>query len=305
MTTANISSSQFFEAEIPLPDDYLMRRTRRLVGFQERYKRLQRELRLLIESEGIVAWSTRFYGRRVPLIDVAADRYPLVVFYGDAGTGKTATAEALGNELTRELGKEGMLFKLSTRVRGAGHVGQMSMFINQAFEVVVKEAGKTKLAFLIIDEADSFAATRETEQSHHEDKVAVNTLIQKIDDVRRLGGRVLVFLCTNRYAALDPAILRRAGRIEQFDRPDAEQREELIRLDCEGLGLSDALIEELVELTGADGVARPVGFTFSDLRTRLFPEALARAYPDRQLAVEDLLEVARAMRPTPPMGGTM
>jgi AAA+ superfamily predicted ATPase len=305
MTTANISSSQLFEAEIPLPDDHLMRRTRRLVGFQARYKRLHCELRLLIDREGIVAWSTRFYGRRMPLIDVAADRYPLVVFYGDVGTGKTATAETVANELTKELGKEGMLFKLSTRVRGAGHVGQMSMLINHAFEVVAKEAGKTKLAFLIIDEADSLAATRETEQSHHEDKVAVNTLIQKIDDVRRHDGRVLVFLCTNRYAALDPAIVRRAGRIEQFDRPDAQQRGELIRLDCEGLGFSDEFIQELVELTGADGAARPVGFTFSDLRARLFPEALARAYPDRPLGAQDLLEVARAMRPTPAMSGTI
>jgi hypothetical protein len=54
MTTANISSSQLFEAEIPLPDDHLMRRTRRLVGFQARYERLRRELRLLIDREGII-----------------------------------------------------------------------------------------------------------------------------------------------------------------------------------------------------------------------------------------------------------
>ena len=50
------------------------------------------------------------------------------------------------------------------------------------------------MAFLILDEADSIAATRETEQSHHEDKAGVNTLIQKIDQVRALSGRVLIFL---------------------------------------------------------------------------------------------------------------
>jgi SpoVK/Ycf46/Vps4 family AAA+-type ATPase len=92
-----------------------------------------------------------------------------------------------------------MLFKLSTRVRGSGNVGEMSMLINRAFEVVAREAGKAKLSFLIIDEADSLAGSRTMNQSHHEDKVAVNTLIQKIDDVRRYAGRVLVFLCTNHF----------------------------------------------------------------------------------------------------------
>jgi len=67
---------------------------------------------------------------------------------------------------------------------------------------------------LIIDEADSLAAKRNGGQSHHEDKVAVNTLIQKIDDVRRLEGRSLVILCSNRYESLDPAILRRAAYLK-------------------------------------------------------------------------------------------
>ena len=44
----------------------------------------------------------------------------------------------------------------------------------------------------------------------------MNTLIQKVDDLRRHSGRVLVFLCTNRSSALDPAIVRRAARLEQF-----------------------------------------------------------------------------------------
>ena len=111
-----------------------------------------------------------------------------------------------------------MLFKMSTRVRGSGKVGQMSTLIDHAFEVVAREAGKTKYSFLIVDEADSLTTTRDNSQSHHEDKVAVNTIIQKVDDVRKFGGRILVFLCTNRVSALDPAVLRRAARTETFRR---------------------------------------------------------------------------------------
>ncbi len=57
------------------------------------------------------------------------DRYPLVIFHGDVGNGKTATAEAIANALADELGKDAMLFKLSTRVRGQGNVGEMSTLI--------------------------------------------------------------------------------------------------------------------------------------------------------------------------------
>ena len=70
-------------------------------------------------------------------------------------------------------------------------------------------------------------------------KVAVNTLIQKIDDLKKYDGRVLVFLCTNRFSALDPAIIRRAGRVEIFSRPDEHERELLLKMDCDGLGFSD------------------------------------------------------------------
>jgi AAA+ superfamily predicted ATPase len=301
--TAENNTSELFELELQLPDTHLDEQAKRLIGFVERYERLHRDLGLLVDLEGVEAWSHKFYGRRVPLIDVIADRYPLVIFHGDVGNGKTVTAESISNALTRELNRDGMLFKLSTRVRGSGTVGQMSTLINQAFEIIIRESGKTRLSFLIIDEADSLAASRDTNQSHHEDKVAVNTLIQKIDDVRRFNGRILVFLCTNRFNALDPAIVRRAARIEQFDRPNDCEREALLRLDCENLGLSEGVIKELVRLTGADGYNRAYGFTFSDLRTRLLPEALVRAYPNRKVEPDDLLKAARDLHPSPSRDG--
>jgi AAA+ superfamily predicted ATPase len=296
---SDTASLQVFEREVALPDGYIHEQAQRLIGFSERYRRLHRDLQLLLARDQIEQWSRAHYQRIVPLVRVAQDRYPLVIFHGDVGTGKTATAEAITDALTRELKREGVLFSLSTRVRGSGTVGQMSQLIHDAFEVVVKEAGKTRLSFIIIDEADSLAASRNGDQSHHEDKVAVNTLIQRIDDIRRWNGRVLVFLCTNRFAALDPAIVRRAGRIERFDRPDDEQRFALLRLECEGLGLSETVIREVVALTGPKGATRPLGFTFSDLRTRLLPEALARAFPDRRFAAEDLIGAARDLEPSP------
>jgi AAA+ superfamily predicted ATPase len=289
---------ELFEAEIILPDATLAQRAERLIGFEERFARLGRAMAILLDPDSLAAWAGRFHGQDLPVVAVMADRYPLVVLHGDVGTGKTAFAEGAADRLCRTTRREGTLLKLSTRVRGIGQVGQMSHLINQAFTAVETAAAKKRAAVLLIDEADSLAASRDQLHSHHEDKVAVNTLIQKIDDVRRLGGRLLVILCTNRIAALDPALLRRAALNERFDRPDDSERAALLRADTVGLGLSTQALEEAVALTGPDA-NDGLGFTFSDLRTRLLPEAILRAYPDRPLADEDLLETARTIAPSP------
>jgi AAA+ superfamily predicted ATPase len=293
-------TTALFELEVSLPDTYLGDQAKRLVGFKSRYERIRQDLRLLIDKDGLERWSKKQYGHRIPLMASLVDRYPLVIFHGDVGTGKTATAEAAANGLAVELQKAAMLFKLSTRVRGEGKVGEMSTLINNAFDVVRKEAGKTKFSFLIIDEADSLAARRGGDQSHHEDKVAVNTLIQKIDDVRRLQGRVVVIFCSNRYDSLDPAILRRAAYIEEFKRPGDNERRDLLIMDCEGLGLEKDVIDEVVELTGPSGPHK-LGYTFSDLRTRLLPEALAQAYPSRKIVRADLITAVARVHPSPSM----
>lgn len=303
-TDAVADRSELFELELELPDDRLQRIAQRLVGFEERYERIRRDMHLLSNPDEVKNWSQKLYRKVLPVCEVIADRYPLIVFEGDVGTGKTATAETASDQIARELKKPAMLFKMSTRVRGSGKVGQMSTLINQAFAVVTREAGKTKLSFLIVDEADSLTSARDNSQSHHEDKVAVNTIIQKVDDVRKFGGRILVILCTNRVSALDPAVLRRAARIETFRRPDEKAREQLIRMDCEGIGLSEPEIKELVELTGPSKNPRRLGFTFSDLRSKWLPEAMGYAFPSRKLTSDDLLKAARAVAPSPSINGS-
>jgi len=291
-----LPTSELFELVLPLPDAAVAERAARLVGFPERLSRLEGALRLTVELEGVRAWSDQFHGGSLPLLRVLPDRYPLVVFHGDVGTGKTETAEAIANALAMTTRRPGTLFKLSTRVRGEGFVGQMTALISQAFAAVAKEAGKSKTAYLIVDEGDSLTSSRATRDTHHEDKVAVNTLIQKLDAFRRFGGRVLVILCTNRYDVLDPAILRRSLAEERFDRPSADERRALLEMDLDGLGLHNEVIEVLVELTGGhDGH----GFTYSDIRTRLLPAAVAAAFPDRPVTADDFLAAARRITPTP------
>ena len=288
-----------FEARRDLPDDELLRRSRRLIGFGPRFSRLSGQMRLLTDQEGVAKWARTHHGTKENLSAALLDRYPLVIFHGDVGTGKTVTAEAVADALARQLGTDGFLLKLSTRVRGIGHVGEMSSLIGDAFAEATALAGRSRFVAVIIDEGDAIAFHRGAERAHHEDKVGVNTLIQKIDDARELHGRLLIILCTNRYQALDPAVLRRAALIDEFVRPDQDERRELFTSTLAGVQIPADLIEKLVMTTGPqDG--RP-GFTYSDIQTKLLPAAVARAYPSRALAADDILAAAAETEPSPVM----
>lgn len=293
-----------FELDLELPNREIRERTERLLGFDARCRRVERDLRMLMAPEEVRRWSKKKHGTELPLCAVLEDRYPMVIFHGDVGTGKTATAEGVANHLAVSLGRDARLMKLSTRVRGRGLHGEMSKLIGEAFDEVFAAAGQKKLVFLVIDEADAVAASREGAQLHQEERAGTNTLIQRIDDARRLKGRVLVFLCTNRLHALDPAILRRAARVETFERPTDEERRELFRRDLTGVGLDGHELEQLVVATGADPSTGRPGFTFSDIRTRLLPASVAEAFPDHRLSLDILLRMARATLPSPAMAET-
>lgn len=288
-----------FELKRELPNSELEALGARLIGFRRRFERIGRQLRLLSDAEGVKRWAERHHGAGQALTDALGDRYPLVIFHGDVGTGKTASAEASADALCRQIDAEGVLLKLSTRVRGKGHVGEMSSLIGDAFAEAVTLAGKKRFVAMIIDEGDALAFNRGAERAHHEDRVGVNSLIQAIDDARSLNGRLFIILCTNRFSALDPAILRRAGLFEHFERPDENERRELLGADLRGVEISEEQLDDLVRATGArDGAP---GFTFSDIQTRLIPAAVGRAFPGRALTAEDLFAALVELEPTPIM----
>jgi len=295
-----MSEASPFESEIALPDEKLLAREMTLLGFASRYARVRDQLRLLLHSGELQAWNKKHHQGKLALVALVAEQYPLVVFHGDVGTGKTAMAECIANRLVADAKVEdSILFKLSNRVRGTGMVGEMGTGLADAFQKVAQSAGKHRRAILIIDEGDSLAASRAQEHSHHEDKVGVNTLIQGIDRLRDHGGRVVVFLCTNRLSVLDAAIRRRAAIIEEFKRPSDAERRALFEMDLAGFAVSPKQLETLVTLTGARA-EEPV-WTYSDLRTRLYPTALASAYPDHALTFEHLEHAAKTLRPSPVM----
>jgi SpoVK/Ycf46/Vps4 family AAA+-type ATPase len=294
----NQTPPKVFESETPLPNAALSAKEKTLLGFEPRYARIHGQLRLLLSMDELAAWNKKHYNGKLAVCDLVADQYPLAIFHGDVGTGKTVTAECLANRIVSEArSDDSILFKLSNRVRGSGKVGEIGTLLSEALHRVTQSAGRGRRAILIIDEGDSLAAARSQEHSHHEDKVAVNTLIQGIDDLRRLGGRVVTFLCTNRLAVVDPALLRRAAVVEEFKRPVADERRQLLKMDLSALNLTDAQISQLVVATEAKDSLPP--WTYSDIRTRLYPAALALAFPHKPLEFDHLRLALSKMKPSP------
>lgn len=293
-----MNDTSIFDNTLELPNNAVKDRARHLIGFEAKFQRIFGNLKLLLDQEGLKQWSNKFYQTELPIISQLTDRYPLIILAGDVGTGKTVAAEAIAERAVRELGREGFFLKLSTRVRGEGLHGQMGKLVNDAFAQLKNEAGKRRLAFLLIDEADAIATTRSTLQMHQEEKAAVNTLIQKIDEVREMKGRAVVFMSTNRLHFLDEAIVRRAAVILEFERPNQMERKELFERNLNGIKFSDKELNELAELTSPernDGV----GHSFSDVTLKILPEAVALSFPDKELTFDLLRQTILKIKPSP------
>jgi AAA+ superfamily predicted ATPase len=288
--------ANIFDNIITLPSKEVQKQTENLVGFQSKFDRIYNNLKLLLDQGSLSDWSKKFHKVDLPIISQLKDKYPLIILAGDAGTGKTISATSIADKMTRELGKEGYFLKLSTRVRGEGMHGEMGKLVNDAFAELKKQAGKRRLAFLLIDEADAIATTRATGQMHQEEKAAVNTLIQKIDEIREMNGRAIIFMSTNRLHFIDEAILRRAAIVLEFKRPTEEEYKELYAQSLEGLNLTDEQLKEIAKLSKKEG---GVGYSFSDVRLKVLPEAVALAYPDKPISFEILKEVINNVQPSP------
>jgi SpoVK/Ycf46/Vps4 family AAA+-type ATPase len=289
--------TRVFDNTIALPSASIKASTAQLIGFEKKYQRIYSNLRLLLDPEGLAKWSQKFHNTQLPIISQLDERYPLIILAGDVGTGKTISALGFADRMTRELNKEGFFLKLNTRVRGQGLHGEMGSLVNDAFAELKNQTGKKRLGFMLIDEADAIATTRSTMQMHQEEKAAVNTLIQKIDEVRELGGRAIIFMATNRLHFIDEAIIRRAAAILEFKRPDHNERIELFSKSLEGIALSKQELEELAKLTGEHGES--VGHSFSDIRLKILPEAIAKCFPKSALTFELLRETVKEIKPSP------
>ena len=290
-----------FEAIMEYPDKKAKEEYDNLIGLDSIKERLTKEASLLLSTENLERWSKKYHKKKViSACAIFEKRLPLIVFGGDIGTGKTALAESFGDPMAKLLGSKIFLLRISVQTRGTGLVGEMTQLISKAFREAKKVADETQSpVILLIDEADTLAQSREAIHMHHEDKAGVNALIQGIDHSKNIEQPILVVFCTNRLSAIDPAIIRRAAIIHEFTRPNKEQLEKLFKRSFGDIDLSREQLTQLVSLAGPTE-NREYGFSYSDILNKVVPEAIMKAYPEKPLTFEPILDAVQKTRPTPP-----
>ena len=299
--------TDLFETPLTYPDYMARERLARLVGLDSHQARLRNTLSVMVNPGRLEEWFRRHHADATELLDRVRRRPPLVILAGDVGSGKTELAETVGDALARQEEVPITLLPLSLATRGQGRVGEMTSLLGQAFARTIEEAMKVTEGserprggvLLLVDEADSLAQSREAEQMHHEDRAGVNAFIRGVDRISARKLPAAVIMCTNRLAALDPAIRRRAADVLVFGRPDVDQRRDVLRPALQPLGFTSVQIEDLVHATGASN-GEGFGFTFSDLTQRLLPSLVLDAFPTDPVSPVRALAIAREMSATPP-----
>lgn len=305
-----METDQLFEDTTKLPDAEAKERFGRLIGVDEIKDHLIKEARILLNPQLLEKWSKKHHKKVIPMVKTFQDRAPLFIFAGDIGTGKTTLAESFGDSVARQENISVTLFRLSLNIRGRGAVGEMTRLISSAFSKVKEVASErvsrdkkpSSAVIFVIDEADALAQSRELDQMHHEDRAGVNALIRGIDSLAQSSLPVLIVMCTNRLNALDPAVMRRAATIFEFNRPTEEQRIEILQRELAETDIKDEELALLAKEMGPkDG--KEYGYTYSDIINKFLPNLLLEAFPDKPITFEGAKQILGALSPTPPFNG--
>jgi AAA+ superfamily predicted ATPase len=294
---------QLYDQRIKFPDPDYLERYKALVGIDDAKEKLSKLLRFMIAPEELRDWAESNYPQSESIINTVLSRPPLIIISGDVGTGKTELATTIGANVSRLSKKPISLYPLSLSTRGEGRVGEMTRLISEAFTMMHDDSKRlsnndgttTGGNILLIDEADALAQSRETSQMHHEDRAGVNALIRGIDRLADYRCPAAVIMSTNRLAAIDPAVQRRAAEVFIFTRPNLEQRLHVLsELKC--FKFKDSQIKQLAKVGEGDKVT----LTYSDLRQRFIPSLVINAAPDHLIEFKETLSQLKALRPTPP-----
>lgn len=268
-----------------------------LVGIDDHKRHLLDELRFLFQPQRVEAWLKKHHAAGLHLGGTLTSTLPLVLLAGEVGCGKTALAGCIATPLAKEIDAQVVCLETPSDIRGGGRVGEVSQRITEAFSLARDRVREVGHGLLVIDEADDLVTTRAQSQAHHEDRAGVNVMIKQIDLIARDKVPLAVVMITNRYDAIDPAVVRRATLVLHFDRPDDVQRRAIFARMLHGTHAKDPQIASLVQASAPRG---GVPFSTSDLTVRLGRIALrAAVLADGPFNATALLSALQALHPSP------
>ena len=200
-----------------------------------------------------------------------------VLLVGLPGTGKTLLARAVATEA------EVPFFSISGSEFIELFVGVGAGRVRSLFAT----AKKHQPSIVFIDELDAIGRVRGAGVGggHDEREQTLNQILVELDGFER-ESTCIVISATNRPDVLDPALLR-PGRFDRrviLDLPDIKEREEILKIHCQGKPLaSNAKLREVAE--------RTPGFSGADLANVVNEAAILAARRNKsQVYQPELLE---------------
>jgi len=200
-----------------------------------------------------------------------------VLLLGPAGVGKTLLARAVAGEANVPF------FSISGSEFVEMFVGVGAARVRDLFST----AKKASPSILFIDELDAVGRHRGAGLGggHDEREQTLNQILVEMDGFER-DTNVIVVAATNRGDILDPALLR-PGRFDRkviLDLPDLKDREEILKIHCQGKPLtSNVELKEVAE--------RTPGFSGADLANIVNEAAILAARRNKtQVSQQELLE---------------
>lgn len=181
------------------------------------------------------------------------------LFIGAPGSGKTMAAEALANNLARDL------FRIDLSAVVNKYIGETEKNLHRLFDAAEAEG-----AVLLLDEADALFGKRSEVKDSHDRyaNIEVNYLLQRME---AFAG--LAILTTNRKHDIDAAFLRRLRYVVEFPFPHRAARDALWRR-----ALSEVTMAEPID-TGRLAALQVNGGAIAGIVRRAEDAAAAAAQP--------------------------
>ncbi|MEA2100172.1 MAG: ATP-binding protein [Campylobacterota bacterium] len=143
-----------------------------------------------------------------------------IIFYGDAGTGKTMTAYSLAKSLKREV----LAFDCSKIL--SMYVGESEKNVRKIFDTFYDLCEKTKTEpILLLNEADQFLASRSSGVTSGADQMHNQMQNIFLEQIENFKGMLIA--TTNLLENIDKAFSRRFNYKIEFKKPNEVQRAEL------------------------------------------------------------------------------
>ena len=172
-----------------------------------------------------------------------------VLLYGPPGTGKTMLAKAMAGESDVAF-IPAVASAFVTKWQGSGPESVRNLF---------QKARRYAPAIVFIDEIDAIGRKRGDQGGGHGEEMALNALLTEMDGFSVDPKRPVFVLAATNFdvqekqggmGVLDPALVRRFDRQVLVDLPDAEDREQLLRMllgKSRNGTISDGMLHRLAE----------------------------------------------------------